>query len=829
MRHWLRHGSVCLCGSMLSPMACPASASTQASPPISAAAANNGSVIGDGAPASAATGNVKVPLDVPLTLNGKFLGTISVAVDPDGDGEIDARRLLELFGPVITAKIRSVIEGRIAGRSIVPIAALAGDGLDIAFDTLSLSVIATLPTDATSATAVRIVEREGAPEPGSFDRPSGFALGANISATQRYIHNRGQGFQPLSVDVDGIMNIGGFDGVTFTGGIRYDGNNRGNRWERNEIRATRDYYESAVRATVGEFTPASTSFQGSGRILGFGVERAFSTIRPFQNVRPIGRQNFVLDRESSVEVYVNDIRVQTLRLAAGRYDIGDFPFAAGSNSVRLVVDDTGGRREILDFNIFSGADLLNPGVTDFGGAVGLREGEQRLHYGSPAATGYIYRGISNNLTLGLNAQATSFSIQAGGSALWGSPLGFVQIEASTSRSLDGHGFGTALSVDYRGEFSLLRDRDLRLNMSSVMRSANFQDAFTSEARNLQAWQSAAQVQWRAPYEISLGLGYGYTRMRGDSRNVHRFDANIGRTFGRFSLNGTASHSTDDRGSDWRLSVGVSVRLGPGWYGDARYDSGTQRKEIEISRASEGRLDELSGNLRFTDERDGTALAGRLAYINNRFDLVLNHNRLGSRSADGPSSAISDWNFRGFIGFAEGAIGLGRTVNDGFIVAPVHETLSGSQVSIRSGERTVARSGLFGPALVPVNRAYGSNRYEVRVEPLPIGYDIGSGVINIFPGFGSGYRAEIGSDASRIATGYLVTRQGPLSLVGGTVQSVDDAAQQPRPFFTNRNGRFVADRLAPGRYRLVVGGKVVGEFSILRETKGLIDVGTLAQP
>lgn len=810
---------------MLASLTFPASGAVYAANTLPAVA--TGGLTGGSAPTG---GNVvRVPLDVPLTLNGKFLGTISVAVDANGEGEIDARRLIQLFEPVVTAKVRAVIEGRIAGRNVVPFSDIGGDGLSIAFDTLSLSVIAALPTDATSATAVRIVERENAPDPGRFDRPADFAIGANISATQRYIHDQGQGFQPLSVDVDGIMNIGGFDGVTVTGGMRYDGNNRGHRWERREIRATRDFYESAVRATLGEFTPGSTSFQGSSRILGFGVERAFSTIRPFQNVRPIGRQDFVLDRESSVEIYVNDIRVQTIRLAAGRYDVGDFPFAAGSNSVRLVVDDVGGRREILDFNIFSGADLLNPGVTEFGGAIGLREGDKRLHYGSPAATGYVYRGISDGLTLGMNAQATSFSLQAGGSALWGSPIGFVQVEASVSRSLNGHGFGTALSFDYRGEFSLLRDRDLRLTISSVLRSANFQDAFTREARNPQAWQSAALVQWRAPFEISMGLGYGYTRMRGDGRDVHRFDANIGRTFGRFSVNGTASHINDDRGGDWRVSVGISVRLGPGWYGDVRYDSSTRRREVEISRSSEGRLDELSGNLRFTDEREGTALAGRLAYINNRFDLVLNHNRLESRSADGPSSTISDWNLRGFIGFADGAIGLGRTVNDGFIVAPVHDTLAGSQVRIQSGDRTVARSGLFGPAVIPVNRAYGINRYEVKVDPLPVGYDIGTGIINTFPGFGSGYRAEIGSDASRIATGYLVGPQGPLSLVGGTVEAVGDKKLEARAFFTNRSGRFVADRLAPGRYRLIVGGEVVGEFEIMRETKGLIDVGTLTRP
>lgn len=810
---------------MLGSMAGPAGAAQPVADAPSALLTDSGETLTT-PPAGA---SVLTPLDVPLILNEKFLGTISVAVDAQGKGDIDARRLLQLLEPVVSPDVRAMIEGRIAGRSRVSFDALLGDGLVIAFDTLSLSVITSLPIDGTTSTPVRVVAREAIPDPQTFDQPADFSAGLNVSATQRYIHDHGLGFQPISVDLDAMMNIGGFGGVTLTGGMRYDGNNRGQEWERREIRATRDYYGSAIRATAGEFTPGSASFQGSGRILGLGVERAFSTIRPFQNVRPIGRQDFVLDRESSVDIYVNDVRIETIRLAAGRYDIGDFPFATGSNNVRLVVDDVGGRREIVDFNIFSGADLLNPGVTEFGGAIGLREGDRRLHYGSLAATGYAYRGISDSLTLGVNAQASDYAVQAGGAALWGSPLGFFQVEASATRSLNGYGFGTAVSFDYRGEFSVARRRDLRVNISSIRRSANFQDAFTREARNLQAWQSAALVQWRAPYEISMGLGAGYTKMRGGARDIQRYDANIGRTFGRFSLSGTASRITADRGNDWRVSVGVSIRLGKGWYSDVRYDSANQRKEIEISRSSEGRLDELSGNIRLTDERQGRAIAGRLAYINNRFDMVVNHNRLESRSPDGPKSSISDWNIRGFVGYADGVFGLGRRVNDGFIIAPVHETLKGSQIRIQSGDRTVARSGFFGPALVPVNRAYGINRYEVAVDPLPDGYDIGSGVINTFPGFGSGYRADIGSDASRIATGFLLGAEGPLSLVGGTVEAADDSKQEPRAFFTNRSGRFVADRLAPGRYRLIVGGVNVGEFEILREAKGLIDVGTLTSP
>ncbi len=127
----------------------------------------------------------------------------------------------------------------------------------------------------------------------------------------------------------------------------------------------------------------------------------------------------------------------------------------------------------------------------------------------------------------------------------------------------------------------------------------------------------------------------------------------------------------------------------------------------------------------------------------------------------------------------------------------------------------------------MSRGYGVNRYEIEADPLPAGYDLGSGVINAFPGFGNGYRFVVGSDASHTARGILMSPSGPVALIGGTIEAEHAApGAESKPFFTNRNGRFVADGLAPGRYRLLVQGAVVGEFIIPENVEGTIDVGEI---
>ena len=69
--------------------------------------------------------------------------------------------------------------------------------------------------------------------------------------------------------------------------------------------------------------------------------------------------------------------------------------------------------------------------------------------------------------------------------------------------------------------------------------------------------------------------------------------------------------------------------------------------------------------------------------------------------------------------------------------------------------------------------------------------------------------------------------GTNRIEAGVIQAAGAPADaEGKPFFTNRSGRFVADGLAPGRYRLVIQGAVVGEFVIPEKVEGTVDVGEI---
>ena len=791
-------------------------------PPMSGAATGGTQ---DEAPSARPT-PVLTPIQGPLTLDGVYLGDISGEVDMQGEGVIDAVALMDLLGLKVAVEVRDRLKAVIAAQSKVNMGDLRGPGFSLAFDPLSLTFVAELAADARARRDVSFARNEVI-DPAAFDQPARFSAGANVNLAQLYSHDEGR-FGPLAGGIDMFANLGGFDGVTLTAGVDYDGGSQDQSWRRREIRLSKDFFQSAIRLTAGEFAPPVESFQGSRRFLGLSAARAYSTIRPFQNVRPSGRRQFVLDRPALVVVEVNGVIVERIRLDAGPYSLSDFPFGQGANTVRLLVEEDSGQREIAVFDLFGGAGLLDPGVVDFGVSAGVLEEGGQLEYGSTlAATGFVRKGITDALTLGANAQWADGRGQVGGLATWGSRLGLIQASAAVSHNGDTSDQGYILAVDYMREATLAREVELRIVASAQATSKFFQTAFDNSAFNREQWRAAGQalVRYKA-YSLSLGAAYVKGRQWEDRTD---FSVSIGRTFRRFGVNlAWQRGATSDGIEETRFGLTLTTRFGGRWSGVARYDSQNDFREVGISRSSSGRLNDLSGDLRFSEDRNNQTISGDLRYINNRFDAEIISNRLVSTTPGGVTRQESLWRLSTMIGYADGAFGVGRAAREGFVIATPHSTLKGARVSLTdSSGYPVARSGWFGPALAGIDRGYGVRRYELDVDPLPPGYDLGSGVINTFPGFGNGYRVVVGSDASYTARGVLVSPEGPVALIGGSIVAVDAPEGAPgKPFFTNRGGRFVADGMAPGRYRLMVQGEVVGEFVIPENAEGIIDVGEI---
>lgn len=777
-----------------------------------------------------------IPLDIAVSMNGKYAGQIDAKIDPaTGNGQVKTDRFLGMMKPILGKGAYEQLSDALSeSDNFADFGAITRGGLIAEFDNLSLTLVITSSGSDLGSKKLSFRTSSSAPNPELYPAASNFTAGLNINASQVRESRDGLSQNPdTQVTLNSLVNIGGFEGLTIEGGARYSSRNS-DPWQRTPIIASKDYYDSALRVTAGEISPRLQGFQGSRRMLGVGLFRSYSAIRPFQTVRPTGRSEFSLDEESTVEVYVNNILQETIDLQTGSYSLADFPIGSEANDVRLEIVSRSGNSEVLEFDVYGGSELLAPGITDYGVFIGKPQSLNEFEYNNDiAVTAYGRRGFTGQLSLGATGQFTDVAQQVGALLTHGSRWGLIEFATALSRRAEDDELGGAMRLDYRKNFSLFTANDLRISANSEYRSEYFQHAFESIIEAPLEWSARMQASWSGLDGLNATLGFSSVQSRGLRENrVDTVNLSLAKSLGDLRVGGTVTLSDSTfNGSSERFSVTVGYRPRGTVSSSAQYNSSQDQTTIDLRRRSKHLVEGYNGSLQVQSGERGKRLRATGSYAHNRFDTAIQHSYEPKNINNQDSESRTQVRVSTFIGMSGSEVGIGRPIRSAFVLAPRHRSLRKSNVEIRAGRQFVARPGFLGAAVIPLDRPYTVNRFDLVVDPLPIGYDLGSGGIEVFPGHGSSFRLPIGSDASHTAMGFLFDKNGPMELVSGIVSpigAIKNKEKWERPLFTNRGGRFVADRLRTGRYEIIIDGRVVGEFEVDKDSEGLVNVGKLVE-
>lgn len=775
----------------------------------------------------------RIDLTVPLNLNERYVGDVSISVDMVGIGDIDMPRLLNLLEPILGKAVFAELELMANGRKTVSMTELSSDKFTIEFDPGLLEVTVKLAVSELGENTIGLVSRP-TPEPSEFDTPESFTAGLGVTVNQGYVFSGEDDdrFTPIRANFDGYVQMGGFDGAALFYEFDIE-DNKDKVFRRDEVQLIKDFYKPAIRAAVGDVNAPLTAFQAAPPLLGVSVGREYRSIQPFQNIISSGRGSLTLERDSKVDVYVNGVLAETLNLSAGRFALTDFPVATGSNDVQLVIEDETGRVETTDFSFFSQSGLLAEGLIDFSASAGVSRSPSSggFNYGKkPIATGFVDYGLTSWLTVGVNGQARDERQQFGASAAVGTPLGLFTFDAAKSQG-EGGLSGTAFGADYRRNFDI-GTTQFSANGSVIRKSREFSGINLGSVDNTKL---TVQTLLRAQFDNGLSLGVsGSLRDEFDREDEKRANLNIGKYYGHFYVNLSCDYvKTDGLKEEYEGSVSLTYRLGDRHNARAQYNMRNNAKLLEFVRSRRRELKDISGRVQISQADDANRLLSEINYRHNRFDAELDFDVIDPRGSAGlPTASQAKWRVSSFIGFTGGQIGIGRRSDEGFVLASRHKSLKGSTVAVmdQSGRRTEAKIGALGAALVPIERAYTPRQYSLDVDPLPSGYDVGITDIDVLPGLGMGYSYQIGSDASRTLLGTLKNADGePLKLAVGSLEDVTGNADKTRQFFTNSAGRMVAERVSPGTYVLIVDGRKSDPIEIEENTEGLVNVGEIILP
>lgn len=779
-------------------------------------------------------------LTLPLIFQGAYLGDVPVNASPDGNIAVNVDRFIGLLGerlaPEMTQKLTTIARGQ----QTVDIAAFSKAGITIAYDAATLELKVSIPVELQGGQPLSAQDDSRTPRRSSATiEPAAISTSLTMTLRQSYDWNSGpdNGFEPLRASGDLAANLFGDKGFYLFAQGEYD-EAAADPFQRGNAVVMYDDTDVAIRYSLGDVTVSPAGFQSAPILGGIGFQRQFGELQPFRNIRPSGVYRFTLDRASTVDVVVNGTVIRTLRLDAGQFDLRDFPLFNGLNDVELYVVDEFGRRLIASFSQFTSARLLNPGIAEFGAALGLpqdRSGTSAIAYekSNLAFSGFARYGLLQELTVGANVQFDSRQWLAGGEAGYASPIGNFAVSAGFS-NIDGLGAGRAVIVSYEAsakEFAGLDNPQFNLEWEA--NTAQFASLGTTTPNEPVAHEIRGRMSAQLPDGFGIGLSASHAVGRDVTADETRLGLSLSRRIATFDLTASAERTArDGEEADNRLLLSVSIPLSGRDNVRTSYDSANDQYAVDYNRYLRNELDDYG--LRATLLRDNSRVTGtgEVAYNANRFGLLVQHDAISDSAFSRITSQRSSYTLSTQFAFADGDVAMGRPVGQRFAILRAHDSLDGTRIGVAqsngSSERE-AETDFLGPALVAAGGAYQPQSIYLDLDSVPADYNVGTGQFDLYPGLASGYALSVGSSAFISVVGQIISDSGkPLALLGGEVRALDDPTFKPVLVFTNSAGKFFAEGLKPGRYNMVLGPSldIVVPFEIGNDTRGVMDAGTI---
>lgn len=784
----------------------------------------------DGSPRLNTTGRT-VTLTVPTKDGPRNLGDIVLTVSPEDRVEFSAERLLDLLSNVLDADVLRTLRGSFSGKTTLSPADFEASGIRIRYNPQTLELELDIAAERRASRTVQVspLDRERI---GNFVQPAGFSAYVNVRGSLDY-HHQGfnDGFQSPVFFLDGATRFGGV--VLESEAAWSPGTDNNPDFQRIGSRAVYDDQKNLIRWTAGDLQTIARGFQSAPDIAGLSIFRSYSVLQPQTIIRPRGDRTFRLERPSTVEVQVNGQIVRRLQLAPGTYDLRDFPFTQGANDIRLSVLDDTGRSELLRFNVFLDQSQLAKGLSEFGLYAGVMSPlrQRGPHYtDNPAFSGFYRRGISDFLTLGVNAQADKDTRMGGVEGVLGTTIGTFGGNFSIS-DIDGVGSGWAGLVTFQRLIQRGGGRADSLNLFVEARSRKFGPVGTIVPNN--------------PYRYEIGGGYShafndylygvvdarFSKGRGVQRDTHNYRATVGwRISPTISMTGDVRYERDNLGERVAGLLSLTMRLGR--YSSIRADYDTRFDRARLSYQTLHGQGVGSYNVTADIERSnlGSGINVNGNYFANRAELGVSHFGTFENDFGDSTGQRTSLRFASSLAIADGAVSIGRPIYDSFAIVRGHRGLKGAEVLVDpSPYGFTATTGVLGSAVHPSISSYSERTIAVDAPTAPAGVDLGQGSFRLFPPYRSGYALTVGSAYTVTALGRLLNRDGePVALVTGNAVELAHPENAPVPIFTNRVGRFGAPGLAPGRWRITMLDPQNSTFIIVVPDKaeGVLRLGDL---
>ena len=517
-----------------------------------------------------------------------------------------------------------------------------------------------------------------------------------------------------------------------------------------------------VTVTAGDFVTSTLPWARPVRLGGVQIRRDFG-LRTDVVTSPSLSYTGMAAVPSSVDVYVDNIRAWSGKTDAGPFKLSDLPYITSAGEAVVVMRDAAGNESTERLPFFAGHDVLKAGTFDYTfdlGQVRNPYGNDGSDYGDDSVgTASLRYGLTDAVTLlghgegGLGLTAGSLGVSA---VLFHRAEATVALGQSRLGDETGHMTYATLRTKIAGADVRLTHRhsdETFADLAYVTGAARLApDAGPEDFASLRPATASDTVTINLDNWVragSLGLNYIHAERQGQKNEI--ISAAYSRRLWQDGPSFRAGGFTDLAEGGYGVSLGLSMTLGKQTYaglGLSRGRTGNVSSYASLSQPVGRELGSYGYRINFNDWHSGDGQADLAAAY--RTGMGLGEVRLTQNDGNQVAGSAS---FEGALVLAGGTLLAGNKIEDGFAVVNVGIPW----VPVELYGRNVARTGIFGAALVPDLQAYRNNRVSIDPKSLPLDANVSATAMTVVPSHKSGVTVNFGAGDTASA---LLTVTGP---------------------------------------------------------------------
>ena len=798
-----------------------------------------------------------ISLPVPVMKDGQVLGEITVTITPQEQVLVEPNALTGLVAKILTEETAPV--PAYGTDLIIPLETVPRpEGLIYAFNREAIAIDVTVPLDKAKPKPLAFTRQRQQPavlEPAPFSGFLNYGLTLNhdwdFADTSGFILDLEAATRLAGIVFEAEGSIGGsLSGFLcpIEASCRPQGENH---FRRRGTRAVYDMKDWHTRATLGDTSYWGLPNQRSMDVAGISLKHDRETFGKIRNSTRSFNQLLMVPRAADLELIVNGIPMQRIKLQPGSYSLQDLPISIGANSIEAVVTYDNGEREVFAFNALSHTQLLEAGESVWevtGGLPATWKDGERHYLPLFQAAANIRHGLTDTFTGYLTAETDN--------AVQGVGLGFHQLTPIGTFHLGGSfsnadSFGYALSASYE-TLPDAQHSHRTFRFTADYTSEGFRSAGDAQLLNSDILYPLHDTWLRLAANATHPLPWDwYTTVTGRydfasptpnlpgaiSTGNDRWSVDVGLSrhlFDSTNLTLTAGYGNDrllsfarlDPDPEFRFGIAVHARLGDisvsGRHSFGNNTSSLHAQHLVHDHARTWQTSLATDN---APER-GLFTTSAASYRSQWGETRLAHTHQRPQDADERNRTQLQLN--GAVAFAGSAVAIGAPVRNGFAIVHPHPSIADSTVLVGNSNYPRAEGSNWFPALVNDLPAYGHVSYPLDATDVPPGYSLGTSALTVKAPYRAGYAVELGSDRNITVFGTLNDIHGePASLISGVAASPDHP-NHTITVFTNRRGRFAGETFAPGTWTITQSSTppAIYQFEIPQSARALHDARIL---